>query len=78
MEKAAAHARYTGCKTIDWIIHNLIDLDPRCASAKCMLRTSGDNTYTPDAFDADLLALNVESRQTIWDHGLLELHVGDL
>ena len=39
-------------KKIDWIIHNLIDLDPRCASAKYILLASGTNTYKPDAFDA--------------------------
>jgi len=47
-----AHAGYTGYKTIGWIIHNLIDLDPRCASAKYILLASGTNTYKPDAFDA--------------------------
>jgi len=84
MENAAAHARYTGCKTIEWIIHTLIDLDPplrireldtarqrrQHIQARRLRRGLRNSEACPD-----LLTLKTKSRQTVWDHGQLELHV---
>ncbi|KAL5331470.1 hypothetical protein ACEPPN_001001 [Leptodophora sp. 'Broadleaf-Isolate-01'] len=61
----------------DWVIRELSTLSPGCASARYLLVTDGSNTYEPSAFDSlsksqDLIGLNVESRQHIWDHPKLQ------
>ncbi|KAG4438604.1 hypothetical protein IFR05_005928 [Cadophora sp. M221] len=61
----------------DWVIKDLATSSPGCASAKYFLITDGSNTYEPSAFDSlsksqDLIGLNVESRQHIWDHPQLQ------
>jgi len=67
-----------GYKATDWFIKNLTDSDPGCAAARYLLVTDGGNTYKPNAFDSvsngegDLIGLNVESRQTLWDHAQLQ------
>jgi hypothetical protein len=67
-----------GYQAIDWVIENLDQSDPSCASARYLLITGGANTYEPNAFDSvskdqyDLVGLNVESRWTIWNHNQLQ------
>lgn len=67
-----------GWTATDWFIKNLRKSDPSCAHARYLLVTDGGNTYEPDAFNAaskgwgDMIGLNVESRQTLWDHPLLQ------
>ncbi|KAH6716361.1 glycosyltransferase WbsX-domain-containing protein [Leptodontidium sp. MPI-SDFR-AT-0119] len=61
----------------DWVIRELSTLSPGCASARYLLVTDGSNTYESSAFDSlsgsqDLIGLNVESRQHIWDHPKLQ------
>jgi len=61
----------------DWVIRSLANLNPACASARYLLVTTGSNTYEPGAFDSlsqsqDLIGLNVESRQRVWDHPQLQ------
>lgn len=63
-------------RATDWLISNLTDSDPGCASANYLLLTDGSNTYENVAFDAvhnqkhDLIGLNVESSKNIWSHPL--------
>ncbi|TVY83415.1 Uncharacterized protein LSUE1_G001039 [Lachnellula suecica] len=63
----------------DWVIQNLTDLDPGCASAKYILITHGSHAYEPQAFDAvlygegaDVIGLNVESKKQILSHPELQ------
>ncbi|KAL2065432.1 hypothetical protein VTL71DRAFT_3102 [Oculimacula yallundae] len=61
----------------DWITKELPNLSPGCASARYLMVTDGANTYEPSAFDTlsqtlDMIGLNVESRQQIWDHPKLQ------
>jgi hypothetical protein len=62
----------------DWFIENLNDSDSTCAAAKYLLIADGGNTYEPHAFESlveakeDLIGLNFESRQTLWDHTQLQ------
>ncbi|CZR64324.1 uncharacterized protein PAC_14222 [Phialocephala subalpina] len=66
--------RTEGFTATDWVLKNLTDLDTGCASARYFLVTDGHNTYEPGAFDslgiatADLVGLNFESRNNIWNH----------
>lgn len=61
-------------RATDWLIKNLTDSYPGCASARYLLVTDGSNTYEPNAFDSvpeaesDLIGLNVESRKNVWNH----------
>ncbi|CZS98223.1 uncharacterized protein RAG0_07028 [Rhynchosporium agropyri] len=61
----------------DWVIRELEKLSPGCASARYLLVTDGSNTYEPTAFEVlsgsqDMIGLNVESPQKIWDHPKLQ------
>ncbi|KAK2629644.1 hypothetical protein QTJ16_000464 [Diplocarpon rosae] len=69
-----------GILATDWLIKNLESLDPGCRSAKYLLITDGSSLYEPSAFDslsetADLIPLNVESRETLWNHPMLQTNV---
>lgn len=67
-----------GWTATDWFVKNLKKSDAGCANAGYILITDGKNTYEPDAFSAasqtwgDMIGLNVESRQTQWDHPMLQ------
>ncbi len=66
-----------GFLAIDWMIKNLSTLDPGCASARYLLVTDASNTYESSAFNSlskteDLITLNVESREHIWNHPQLQ------
>ncbi len=63
----------TPWKTTDYVVNNLKDLaDNECGQARYVLLTDGSTTYAPEAFDklpemdSDLIALNTESKFTIW------------
>lgn len=64
----------TDYRATDWLIGNLTDADPGCASAEYLLVTDGSNIYEKTAFETvlnakyDLLGLNVESLKSIWNH----------
>jgi hypothetical protein len=69
----------------DWMIKNLTTADPLCASARYLLVTNGGVTYEKNTFEVavpkrqnpDLIGLNVESRDTIFNHTALQGGVWD-
>ncbi|KAI9050477.1 hypothetical protein LZ554_005640 [Drepanopeziza brunnea f. sp. 'monogermtubi'] len=66
-----------GYNVTDWVIKNLNTTDPGCASARYLLVSDGSHTYEPSAFNdlsksQDIIGLNVESRERIRDHEMLQ------
>lgn len=67
-----------GYKTTDWLVKNITDSDPGCAKARYFLVVNGGDRFEPHAFDSiseiisDMIGLNVESRQTLWNHAQLQ------
>lgn len=63
-----------GYMATDWTIKNLTEQDHFCKGAKYLLVTTGNTTYESTAFEdamkvkADLIALNVESKDSIRQH----------
>ncbi|CAL3968071.1 unnamed protein product [Diplocarpon coronariae] len=69
-----------GFLATDWVIQNLARLDLGCQSARYLLITDGSNIYEPTAFDSlseteDLIALNVESRESLWNHPMSQRNI---
>jgi hypothetical protein len=62
-----------GSMATDWFISQMTNEGGFCQGAKYLLITNGDVTYEANSFDAistsrgDLIGLNVESKQTIWN-----------
>ncbi|EKD21515.1 uncharacterized protein L3040_006108 [Drepanopeziza brunnea f. sp. 'multigermtubi'] len=67
----------SGYAATDWVIKELNTTDPGCASARYLLVSDGAHTYHPSAFNylsksEDIIGLNVESRDRLHDHEMLQ------
>lgn len=68
-----------GVKTTDWLVKNMTDADAGCSAARYLLVADGGDRFEPTAFDSvvdaqsDMVGLNVESRETLWNHAQLQV-----
>jgi hypothetical protein len=68
-----------GFKTTDWLVKNITDADAGCAAARYLLVAEGGDRFESTAFDSvvdaksDMVGLNAESRETLWNHAQLQV-----